>query len=124
MSELSPPSRNIWYSLGVQALKWVNQSMKEKQMIAAAKLKAQHKKDAQQAASRGGGTGGRGISKQPEPIEAIFTVNPQVRAIVTSCEFMLLGVRSWPRVMLTVLSDILMHNAYKICLQDTLTSNI
>lgn len=64
-----------------QALKWVNQTIKDKQAIAAMKLKAQQKKDAQQANSGGGGGGGAGRGggpKQPEPIEAVFTVTPQV----------------------------------------------
>lgn len=67
-----------------QALKWVNQTVKDKQMIAAAKLKAQQKKDAQAnsggggGGGGGGGAGGRGASKHPEPIEPVFTVAPQV----------------------------------------------
>lgn len=61
-----------------QALKWVNQTVKDKQMIAAAKLKAQQKKDAQQANSGGGGGAGRSSSKNLEPIEPAFTVAPQV----------------------------------------------
>lgn len=62
-----------------QALKWVNNTLKEKQMIAAAKLKQQQKKDAQQANSGGGGgRGGRGGGpKRPETLQAAFTVSPQ-----------------------------------------------
>lgn len=48
-------------------------------MIAAAKLKAQQKKDAQaNSGGGGGGGGGRGVLKHPEPIEPVFTVAPQV----------------------------------------------
>lgn len=68
-----------------QVLKWVNQTVKDKQMVAAAKLKARQKKDAQAAAAGGGGGGGtggpgRGGSKLPEPIIPVFTVNPPVSA--------------------------------------------
>lgn len=55
--------------------------MKEKQMMAAAKLKAQQKKDAQAGGGGGGGGSGpgdRGGSRRSEPIVPVFTVTPPV----------------------------------------------
>lgn len=64
-----------------QVLKWVNQTIKERQLIAAAKLKGQQKKDAQAEGGGGrAGGGSRGGSRQPEPIMAVFTVTPPVSA--------------------------------------------
>ena len=92
MPSLGPSlPHTIMSNTTAQALKWVNQTVKDKQMIAAAKLKAQQKKEAQANGSGGGGggggaAGGRATSKHPEPIEPIFTVAPQVKTSPTRAE--------------------------------------
>lgn len=68
--------RRMWL---LQALMWINETVKEKQMIAAAKVKAQQKKDAQAAGAGGGrGEGREKTSSIFGTVEPVFTISPPV----------------------------------------------